>query len=153
MPIEDALKEVSENLVAAPYPVLHDIRDVAPFMHDLDTGKMSRLLKHPKYLGLNDLVLDAHEARLALDYLQDFEMGYASDGQGNLTRLPNAVYENKISFKEKYPRLYKGLAVAAFVFTLGLAAATAGCASDTSSAEGKVTGKRYDVGTGTIWIV
>lgn len=147
MPIEDAMDEVAENLQLVTYPIIQDtIMDTAPIMHDLDTGKLSKLLKRPKYLGLNDIVLDAHEARLNLDFLQDFEMGYASDGQGNITHIPNTVYENKLTFKEKYPRAYKGLAVAAFMLTLGLAAAISGCVSDTGQAEGKVIEKKYDVG-------
>ncbi|MEK6807949.1 MAG: hypothetical protein AABX75_02875, partial [Nanoarchaeota archaeon] len=138
MAIEDALNDVAGTLSLTPYSILHEIMDTAPVLHDADTGKLERFVD-PKAL-----VMSPHEARMALDYLQAFEMGYASDGAGNHVPVPMMSYEHKPTFLQRWSRAYKAVAIAAAVLTLGIA--VSGCLGGSAGSSGEIKEVHYDNG-------
>ncbi|MBI4095352.1 MAG: hypothetical protein HY438_00665 [DPANN group archaeon] len=144
MGIEDALLEVSKNMLYAPASVFHGVMDSAPLLHDLDSGQLDEIADEE---SAGVVILTRREAATMLDFLQDFQMGYASDGHGNTVPVPIAPYQHIPSFKEKHPTFYKVGKIALLTAGVLLAGvAVAGCADETGYDGHKITEKRYDFG-------
>ncbi len=126
MSVDNALDYVASTLEFTPHSVLQGIMDTAPLMHDSRTGKLDAILDP------NAIIMDKDEARIAMDFLQDFQMGYASDGKGNSVPVPMTVYEDKVPFKRRHPYLYKALCIGGLILTMGLTVAISGCTTDES---------------------
>ncbi len=143
MAIEDALMEISGNMTYAPASAFHDVMDSAPLLHDLDSGRLAVIADRE---SADAIILTRREAATMLDLLQEFQMGYASDGHGNSVPVPVTAYQRTPSFREKWPRLYRAGRIALLATGVLLAgAAMAGCVSDSNGH--KITDKTYGVGS------
>ncbi|MBI2040640.1 MAG: hypothetical protein HYT16_00920 [DPANN group archaeon] len=144
MAIEDALADVADTLKYCPVPVIQDAIDCAPILYDWDSGRLSNLID----LGdpdAEDFAMTRGEARTLVDICREFAVaGFASDGAGNGVPVPMAVYEERPSFRERHPRLYKALKIGGIILAVSSLVGLAGCIGDPP--EGTVQEKIYHDG-------
>ncbi|MBI4095353.1 MAG: hypothetical protein HY438_00670 [DPANN group archaeon] len=143
MAIEDSLKEVADSLTYCPVSLIQHALDCAPALYDRDSGRLSPIID----LDSKDFAMTRGEARTLVDMCGEFAIaGFASDGSGNGVPVPMAVYEERPSFKEKHPRLYKALRIGGVILAVGSLVGLAGCIGSSPDREGEIHEKIYHEG-------
>ena len=90
--------------------------------------------------------MSPHEARMALDFLPDFKMGLASDGAGNYVQVPMTAYQHTPTFRQRWPRMYKAIAIAAAVLTLGVSVSGCIVGNNSGGVRKEISNVSYDDG-------